>query len=362
MAPANGMKPVILMSVAQVALAGGSIFFKLAICSGASLPVLIAYRFVLSTAVMVPLAFFFNRGSLGHNLYLESMALTSATFMSAVANLLPAITFLVGIFVRLERLEFGTTIGKAKVFGTLVGIGGAMLFTFYKGFSIDFLKSNINLLLGTNTSHVTLPASDHRVLGACLALFSCFSYAIWIIIQAKMSETVPCQYASTGLMSIMALFQSTIYALCVERDWSRWKLGWDIRLWTIAYSGTMGTALVVTLMAISSRLRGPLFVAAFNPLLLIIVALAGALFLDEKLYLGSVLGAIMIVCGLYAVLWGKHNEMKKKLSGLVLSEKIEVQKSLDTIVVSGSNGDSSEEMKMKENGISERKEAVMSCP
>ncbi|ESQ34195.1 hypothetical protein EUTSA_v10009731mg, partial [Eutrema salsugineum] len=378
MAPANGMKPVILMSVAQVALAGGSIFFKLAICSGASLPVLIAYRFVLSTAVMVPLAFFFNRGkrpkmtwkiifqsflcglfggSLGHNLYLESMALTSATFMSAVANLLPAITFLVGIFVRLERLEFGTTIGKAKVFGTLVGIGGAMLFTFYKGFSIDFLKSNINLLLGTNTSHVTLPASDHRVLGACLALFSCFSYAIWIIIQAKMSETVPCQYASTGLMSIMALFQSTIYALCVERDWSRWKLGWDIRLWTIAYSGTMGTALVVTLMAISSRLRGPLFVAAFNPLLLIIVALAGALFLDEKLYLGSVLGAIMIVCGLYAVLWGKHNEMKKKLSGLVLSEKIEVQKSLDTIVVSGSNGDSSEEMKMKENGISERKEA-----
>lgn len=85
----------------------------------------------------------------------------------------------------MERLEFGTAVGKAKVFGTLVGIGGAMLFTFYKGFSIDFLKSNINLLPGTSTGHVALLPSDHHVLGACLALISCFSYSIWIIIQVS---------------------------------------------------------------------------------------------------------------------------------------------------------------------------------
>lgn len=48
----------------------------------------------------------------------------------------------------------------------------------------------------------------------------------------------------------------------------------------------MGTALIVTLMAICSRLRGPLFVAIFSPLMLVIVAVACALFLDEKLYLG----------------------------------------------------------------------------
>ncbi|CAN8291357.1 unnamed protein product [Cochlearia groenlandica] len=336
------MKPVVLMLMAQVAIAGVSILFKLAIRSGVSLPILIAYRFLLSTTLMIPLAFFFNRGerpiitwkmifqgflcglfggSLGQNLYLESMSLTSATFMSAVANLVPAITFIVGISVRLERLEIGTLSGKAKVLGTLMGIGGAMLFTFYKGFSIDFSKSNnVHVLPHTTNSHVSLSASsgDNRVLGACLALASSFCYATWIIIQAKMSETLPCHYASTGLMSVMAFFQSTIYALCVDRDWSQWKLGWDIRLWTVAYSGAIGTALVVTLMAISSRLRGPLFVAAFNPLLLIIVALAGAFFLDEKLYLGSVLGAILIVCGLYVVLWGKHKEMTKNTRMFVL--------------------------------------------
>nr|VDD43714.1 unnamed protein product [Brassica oleracea] len=61
MALANGMKPVILMWVVQMALAGVNIFFKLAISSAVSVPVLLAYRFLLSTAVMVPLAFFFNR-------------------------------------------------------------------------------------------------------------------------------------------------------------------------------------------------------------------------------------------------------------------------------------------------------------
>ncbi|CAH8329833.1 unnamed protein product [Eruca vesicaria subsp. sativa] len=367
---ANGMKPVILMLVVQMALAGVNIFFKLAISSGVSVPVLLAYRFLLSTVVMVPLAFFFNRerrpkitwkiilqgflcglfgGSLAHNLYMESMALTSATFITAMANLIPAVTFIIGISARLEKLKFGTAVGKAKVFGTLMGIGGAMLFTFYKGFSIDFLKSDINLLPGRSTGHKALLASDHRVLGACLALSSCFSYAIWIIIQAKMSETFPCHYASTALMSLMAFFQSTIYALFVERDWSQWKLGWDIRLWTVAYSGTVGTALVVALMSISARLRGPLFVAVFNPLLLVIVALAGNLFLDEKLYLGSALGAILIVCGLYVVLWGKHNEMKKKLNELVALEENEAQKSVGTIIVSGNNISSYVEMKMMEN-------------
>ncbi|OWM84940.1 hypothetical protein CDL15_Pgr027727 [Punica granatum] len=45
--------------------------------------------------------------------------------------------------------------------------------------------------------------------------------------------------------------------------------------------------------------------------MLVLVALAGSMVLDEKLHLGSVLGAGLIVCGLYMVLWGKGKEMKR---------------------------------------------------
>lgn len=40
------------------------------------------------------------RGALGQNLYLQSLALTSATFTSAMTNLIPAMTFVVAICLR----------------------------------------------------------------------------------------------------------------------------------------------------------------------------------------------------------------------------------------------------------------------
>nr|VDD36792.1 unnamed protein product [Brassica oleracea] len=64
MALANGMKPMLMMLVVQVAQAGVHIFFKLAISNRVSVRVLLAYRFLLFTAVMVPLAFFSNRQAL----------------------------------------------------------------------------------------------------------------------------------------------------------------------------------------------------------------------------------------------------------------------------------------------------------
>jgi hypothetical protein len=57
---------------------------------------------------------------------------------------------------------------------------------------------------------------------------------------------------------------------------------------------------------------GPVFASAFSPLMMIIVAAMGSLILSEKIYLGGVLGAVLIVVGLYSVLWGKHKETQEK--------------------------------------------------
>jgi hypothetical protein len=56
--------------------------------------------------------------------------------------------------------------------------------------------------------------------------------------------------------------------------------------------------------------------------MLLVVAVLSSLLLGEKLYLGSALGAVLIVVGLYAVLWGKgreaDNEVTTKVSELPL--------------------------------------------
>ncbi|GAB4841168.1 hypothetical protein Ancab_021912 [Ancistrocladus abbreviatus] len=355
----EGLKPIVMMVVVQVAFAGVNIFYKLAANDGMNLRILVAYRFLFAVAFIVPFAFFLERkgrpkltwmvlgqafvsgligGSLVQNLYLEGLALTSATFASALANLVPAMTYLLALSCGLERLAFTSSSGKAKMAGTVMGIGGAMLMTLYKGVEIKLWSTDFHIMkhgLLVNHSH-----DGNRVLGALLSIGSSLSYASWLILQAKMSDKYP-PYSSTALMTVMGSIQAIAFALCAERDWNQWKLGWNVRLLSVAYSGIVGSGVMVALIAWCVRMRGPLFVSIFNPLVLILVAIVGSFILDEKLFLGSVLGALLIICGLYAVLWGKAKEMKRanRLIPSNDSQEIEIVTS-STVHVGQSKGNS----------------------
>ncbi|KAM1120287.1 hypothetical protein ACFX13_045169 [Malus domestica] len=328
----QGLKPVMMMLVVQAAYVGMNISYKLVAEVGMNFTVLVAYRNMFSAALMLPLALIFERnrpkltlgilfqgfisGLLGatmaQNFYIESLGLTSATYAVAFNNLIPVITFLIALCFRMEKLAIGTRTGRAKVVGILVCVGGTMIFTFYKGHEIVIWSTDVNLLrkYSHQNSHVLHRNTRTQLLGSVLALCSSISFALWLIFQKKMTRDYPCQYSSTAMMSIMASIQSTAFALCRERDWSQWKLGWDIKLFTAVYSGVITSGLVLTLTAWCVRMRGPLFVAIFNPLGLLLVGLAATLLLDEKLHLGSILGGVLIICGLYMVLWTKREELK----------------------------------------------------
>ncbi|KAL5854895.1 hypothetical protein ACOSQ4_004697 [Xanthoceras sorbifolium] len=53
-------------------------------------------------------------------------------YASTMANIVAAITFIwtLQFVYRLEKLEIRAVVGKAKVFGTIMGIRGTMLITF----------------------------------------------------------------------------------------------------------------------------------------------------------------------------------------------------------------------------------------
>ncbi|CAI8591481.1 unnamed protein product [Vicia faba] len=315
----QGLKPVILMVLVQLAYAAVNVLYKLAINDGMTVKVATAYRLAFGSAFTVPLALISERnkrpklswrvlfmaflcglfgGSLFQNLFYEALALTSATFVSAIYNLIPAITFVMAVSCGFERLNLRGAAGKAKVLGTLAGIGGAMMLIFLK-------------------------------------VASCFSFALWFIIQAKMSKEYPSHYSSTALMSTMGAIQATGFALCFERDRSQWKLGWNIRLLAVAYSGIVASGLVVIVTSWCIKMRGPLFASVFNPLMLLFVTIVASLMLEEKLYLGSLIGAVLIVCGLYMVLWGKSKEIKK-INAQLATSKIaqEAEEDIQVVVMS----------------------------
>ncbi|KAB2088135.1 hypothetical protein E1A91_A04G162100v1 [Gossypium mustelinum] len=333
----HSIKPPLLMVLVQIIFAGVNVMYKLAADDGMSLRLIVVYRFMFATVIMVPLALIFERkslkkinrkvllqaflcglfgGSLGQNLYLQSLVHTSATFVAAMINLAPAFTFILAICFKMEKLAIRTNAGKAKVCGTLIGIGGAMVFTFYKGIDINIWSTNVNLLKHHHHQQVgpgpSYHGTGHFIIGAFFGLLSCISFSLWLINQAKMSVGFPYLYSSTALMCLMGSIQGALYAVCTVRDWNQWKLGWNVRLLAVAFVGIMGSALLVFLVSWAVRLKGPLYAAIFNPLGLVFVAIVGSLLLDEKLHLGSIIGGLMIVCGVYVVLWGKAKEMKQK--------------------------------------------------
>ncbi|RDY08287.1 WAT1-related protein [Mucuna pruriens] len=315
---ASNVKPVLLMIVVQILYAVVNIMIKLVADDGMSLSVFNVYRFIFASAFLVPLALIFERGSLLQNVYVKSLALTSAVYVSAMLNIVPAVTYILSISLRLEKPNLGTPGGMAKLVGNLTGIGGAVILTFYKGRRLCLWSTHIELLHHAPSPHV---APTGSLLWGCLLAFGAtLSYSFWLIIQTKMSIKFPWHYSIAALTSVSALILSIIYALCTERDWSRWKLGWNLRLLTAASTGILASGVCYILLAWCVRRKGPVFVSSFSPLMLVIVTLAGPLVLDECLTIGSLTGSVLIVSGLYMLLWGKSKETRREKSEMVSSK------------------------------------------
>ncbi|XP_054782589.1 WAT1-related protein At1g25270-like [Prosopis cineraria] len=352
------LKPALMMIMVQVGNAGVSILCTVVSHDeDAGLSILIAYRFLFASIFMLPLAFFVERkskpkitgkvllqafmcgifgGSLQQNLFVEAVSLAGATYATAAMfNLIPGATFVLAVCFGLEKMNIGRLSGKAKVGGTVMGIGGAMMLTFYKSNEIHLRSTHFNII-----KHVApQKGSTTQVWGIALAFGTCLSYSLWLIIQAKMSEKFPWAYTSAALMSVMAAIQSVIFALFMERDWTRWKLRWDTFLLTAFYMGIVASGLAWVLITCVVRQKGPLYTSIFNPLFLVVVVIASYFILDEKLHLGSLMGSILIITGLYAVLWGKGEEFKTKTADQNVAEAEDSVELGDSLQITTPNND-----------------------
>ncbi|KAJ3676030.1 hypothetical protein LUZ60_003453 [Juncus effusus] len=328
---AGDYAPSLAMIVVQVGFAGLNIVSKLAMDSGMSPLVMIAYRNIVATIFLVPLALLFERTTImalngkilfqvflcsifgatsNQILYFLGLKYSSPTIACALSNMLPAITFVMAVPFRMETVGIKKLSGQAKVLGTVLCVGGSMLMTFYKGSLIHIWPSHIHWRYAeTATTSDDASGSQNMALGAILIIASCFAWSIWFIIQAKMCKNFSSPYTSSALMCFMASIQCFVVGFAAERKLSVWSLGWDIRLAAVLYIGVIGSGLAFALMSWCIQKRGPLYVSMFSPLLLVIVAILGWAILDEKLYVGSATGSALIIVGLYLVLWGKGREM-----------------------------------------------------
>ncbi|KAK7247186.1 hypothetical protein RIF29_42063 [Crotalaria pallida] len=215
--------------------------------------------------------------------------------------MVPVMTFIVALPFGLESVNIKSNSGKAKIVGTFVCIGGALLLTLYKGKPLfNFSHQS----LAPAASPITR-STEKRTIGVIALVVGTIFMASWYILQSNIVKRYPCQYSSTAITTFFGAIQSAIICLSTSRNLSIWVVKDKIQILTALYCGMIGSGLCYVGMAWCVKERGPVFTAAFSPLVQIMSALIETPFLHEQLHLGSVIGSIIVIIGLYILLWGK---------------------------------------------------------
>lgn len=314
-----------LMVLLQLGFAGLYIISMICLNQGMSRYVLIVYRNAVATLAMAPFAFVLERKIrpklttstflkimalgflepiLDQNLVYLGMKYTSASYASAIMNAVPGFTFVIAMILRIEHVKIKEARSRAKIIGTILTLCGALAMTLYKGPIVNLIPT------ATNVHHTSSNNStnQHWVLGTVLILVGCCAWSSFYILQSITVKSYPAELSLSTLICFMGTVQSAALALAVERHPSAWAIGLDSTLVAPLYSGIVSSGITYYVQGLVMKERGPVFVTAFNPLCMIMVAILGSLILAEKIHLGSVIGAIIIAVGLYSVVWGKSKD------------------------------------------------------
>ncbi|KAA8537357.1 hypothetical protein F0562_026956 [Nyssa sinensis] len=327
-------KPYFAMISLQFGYAGMNIITKVSLNRGMSHYVLVVYRHAIATAVIAPFALVLERkarpkitfpifvqifvlGLLGpvidQNFYYAGLKFTSPTFSCAMSNMLPAMTFVMAVIFRMEKLDMKKIRCQAKVVGTVVTVAGAMLMTLYKGPVMEMVWSKHVHPRKSYVTDTTGTTDKDWFMGSIFLIIATFAWASLFILQAQALKTFKNhQLSLTSMVCFMGTLQAVAVTFVMEHKTSVWQIGWDMNLLAAAYAGIVTSSISYYVQGLVMKAKGPVFATAFSPLMMIIVAIMASLILAEKIFLGGVLGAILIVVGLYSVLWGKYREEKEK--------------------------------------------------
>ncbi|KAG7596670.1 EamA domain [Arabidopsis suecica] len=321
--------PIIVMVISLVAMGSVNALVKKALDVGVNHMIIGAYRIAISSFILAPIAYILEReiipeitfrlmvdhfisGLLGASLmqffYLLGLSYTSATVACALVSLMPAITFAFALILRTEKIKsLRTQAGMIKVMGTIICISGALFLTFYKGPNISNSHSHQEALPHNNNS-------DHNtknwLLGCLYLTIGTVLISLWILFQGTLSIKYPCKFSSTCLMSIFAAFQCALLSLYKSRDVKDWIIDDRFVIGVIVYAGVIGQAMSTVSVTWGVKKLGAVFVSAIMPMALISATLFDFIILHTPLYLGSLIGSVGTITGLYVFLWGKNKEME----------------------------------------------------
>uniref|UniRef100_A0A803L0E5 WAT1-related protein n=1 Tax=Chenopodium quinoa TaxID=63459 RepID=A0A803L0E5_CHEQI len=381
---------VIILLTMELMDVGCNTLSKAAMAKGMSSSIFTTYTHGIAFFFLIPLSFLFHRKTPSPHISVAMIfrlfllgVLCSPTLASAMNNLSPAFTFIMGIIFRMEVLNLRAQSSLLKSLGTLVSIGGAFIVTLYQGMPINIFSSSptqfsLHSLLNANEtqpnwalgglylfgSSIFLSLTYVTKLGAwgvlvfllvasrgrdggwwcgdgvgvccyeegkvllrgsrnCEGVWACVGFdrveavsnGVVLVFGMREATWIARDFHSEILITLISFFFETIVAAIVtflaEDDTSVWTPSINI-VWIAILFGALEVGVVNTVQTWACGKKGPLFVAMFKPLQMIIAVVMGVSFLGDILHLGSLIGGTVIAIGFYTVMKGKAEEESEK--------------------------------------------------
>ncbi|KAJ8617051.1 hypothetical protein MRB53_013237 [Persea americana] len=317
-------KAHLIIASFQLWLAINMIMLQSVLSTGISGLVLVVYEHAISTCVLIPLAFFLEKGkrppisfrilgysfglallmiSLCQMLLILSLQYVTATYESIALNVMPMIVFVMAVLFGIEELHFGTVHGQAKMWGVLFSVAGALTMVLWTGPTL--FKS-------------TLTTTKASFIGGIMLVVGTLGGASWNLLVGQVTRMYPAEISLSAMMSFFGTIQTAVIAGFLVTG-SSWKLKWEggLVLITILWGGILVTGLFYYAQTWSVHKKGPVFTTAFQPLLIVFSFILEAAVLKESTHLGSIIGAVLVVLGLYMLLWGKSKDQDKEGKGIL---------------------------------------------
>lgn len=131
--------------------------------------------------------------------------------------------------------------GTAKILGTLMSFGGALLLSLYKGVAVTH-QSPVAALSSAHhhaAASSQLSGTDDRkswMLGTVSLLGNCLFFSLWLLLQSRLTKKYPALYSSTSIMFFISTLQAGALTVTIERHSSVWIVTRRLEILTILYS------------------------------------------------------------------------------------------------------------------------------
>ncbi|KAL6848421.1 hypothetical protein ACP4OV_021715 [Aristida adscensionis] len=320
------LKPVLAMLTYDALFAIMTALIKKALADGLNPIVLIAMRQFVAVIFLAPIAYFKERNarpkltkeifaylfmssllgaSCAQYLFFLGLSYTTATLTATITNMTPVLTFVIAVLFRFETVDVRSMAGLAKIIGTLTSVGGVTLLSLYKGAALSHASSPPPSPAATTSGS---SGEGRWMLGSALLLAECVIFSLWMILQGKLSNKYPAVVSRTAFMALFSSLQAVALALATQRRLSVWFIRGSVQITAAVFAGVGVSGIGFVLMTWCIDKRGPVFAAGFMPLVQVMAAVIDLFILHEQIYLGIVIGAALIVAGLYLLLWGKSKD------------------------------------------------------